>query len=63
MPHDPDGMSRRDKKALQREIPASVIVGQSEEYVRKFIMAAQKEEASWIKWQAVKPIPDEQAEY
>ena len=55
--------SKKEKKALQREIPPKVILAQADPYVAKFVQAAQKEEASWIEWEAVTPLTREQARH
>eukprot|EP00971_Amphidinium_carterae_P200354 3976035-Amphidinium_carterae.1 len=60
--HQPDeqatvtATSRKDKKALQRELPARVIAQLDQAFIDAFILAARKEEASWIHWGAVAPL-------
>eukprot|EP00971_Amphidinium_carterae_P221582 4398430-Amphidinium_carterae.1 len=59
-PSDPLGS--KDKRAVQKEIPPSVILQQPQSYVDLFIAAAKKEESSWLKWKSVKAIPQQEAQ-
>eukprot|EP00913_Durusdinium_trenchii_P014270 g13388.t1 len=59
--HNP-GMSRQDRKQLDREIPWRHILTMPPAYIDKFLAAIDKETNSWSEWRSVKPLSREEAQ-
>ena len=47
---NPEQLTRKEQKAMDREIPWREIVAQGGEYLKAFVEAAQKECNSWLEW-------------
>ena len=58
---NPEQLTRKEQKAMDREIPWREIVAQGGEYLKAFVEAAQKECNSWLEWGAVRPLNKEEA--
>ncbi|CAK9023753.1 Copia protein, partial [Durusdinium trenchii] len=59
--HNP-GMSRQERKQLDREIPWRHILTMPPAYIDKFLAAIDKETNSWSEWRSVKPLSREEAQ-
>ena len=55
-------LSRKERKAMDREIPWRAILQRSKDDIQKFIDAIIKEVANWEKYNPVEPIDDDEAE-
>ena len=55
-------LTRQEKKAIEKELHYRDILSQSEEYIQEFIKSAQKEEASFMEWKSLKPVPPAEAQ-
>ena len=53
--------SRKEAKALEREIPWRQILKMSPEDIQAFIESAKKEERGWMSWGSVEPVDDDEA--
>ena len=53
--------TRKEQKALDREIPWREIVKMPRETVRLYEQAAKKEYDNWLKWGSIREVPDEEA--
>ena len=53
--------SRKEAKALEREIPWRQILKMSPEDIQAFIELAKKEERGWMSWGSVEPVDDDEA--
>ena len=58
---NPEQLTRKEQKAMDREIPWREIVSQGGEYLKAFVEAAQKECDSWREWGPVRPLSKEEA--
>ena len=56
-----EGLSRQEVKALDREIPWRNILQMPAPYVDRFLQSIEKEANSWMTWQSVEPLSDEEA--
>ena len=59
---NPTTMTRKEQKALDREIPWREIVSKGGKYLEEFVGAAQKECTSWKLWGPVVPIGKKEAD-
>eukprot|EP00971_Amphidinium_carterae_P132972 2633234-Amphidinium_carterae.1 len=57
----PESFTRREQKAIQKEIPWSVITRQSHAVVDKFITAIKKESTAWQTWDVIEPVTESEA--
>ena len=55
-------LSKKERRALDREIPWRELIHQPEECRDLFVKAVKKEEAKWHKWGPVEPVPDSQVD-
>eukprot|EP00971_Amphidinium_carterae_P212051 4207657-Amphidinium_carterae.1 len=63
--HDTEGQgevfTRREQKAIQKEIPWAVIARRSQPIIDKFIAAIHKEFSAWQTWDVIEPIAEAEA--
>lgn len=55
-------LTRQEKKAIEKELHYRDILSQAEEYIEEFVKSAQKEEASFMEWKSLKPVPPQEAQ-
>lgn len=53
-------MSRKERKQLDRELPWREIMKMHPSHIDKFLQAIGKEESSWMEWQSIRPLTDEE---
>ncbi|CAK9114796.1 Protease Do-like 9 [Durusdinium trenchii] len=58
--HHAAGLTRQERKQLDREIPWRHILTMPAAYVDKFLAAIEKESNSWSEWQSVRPLTKEE---
>ena len=58
---NPDNLTRKEQKALDREIPWREIYSRGGDYLEQFVQAAQKEHQSWMDWAPVVPLTESEA--
>ena len=56
-----EGLSRQELKAMDREIPWRNILQMPAPYVDRFLQSIEKEFNSWMTWQSVEPLSDEES--
>jgi len=61
-PEEGTPLSRKDRRALDREIPWREIMSGPEEIRDEFVKSVSKEEAKWDKWGPVEPVPDDEVD-
>jgi len=59
---NPTTLTRKEQKALDREIPWREIVSRGGDYLKQFVSAAQKECTSWKQWGPVEPMTSKEAQ-
>ena len=55
---NPENLTRKEQKALDREIPWREIYAKGGDYLDQFVQAAQKEHQSWMDWAPVVPLTE-----
>ena len=58
----PQGITRQERKQLDRELPWSQIAQMPAAFVGKFLAAIEKEFNSWCAWQSVLPLTETEAQ-
>ena len=56
-----EGLARQELKAMVREIPWRHILQMPAPYVDRFLQSIEKESNSWMTWQSVEPLSDEES--
>eukprot|EP00913_Durusdinium_trenchii_P018382 g17267.t1 len=58
----PAKLTRQEQKAIEKELHWKEIMAQSDDYIEEFVKATQKEEASFLQWKTLKPVPPDEAQ-
>eukprot|EP00971_Amphidinium_carterae_P351190 6491962-Amphidinium_carterae.1 len=60
-PQEETQMTRKDQKAINKEIPWQVIIRRSPELINRFVTAVKKEFTAWETWNVIEPVTEKEA--